>query len=276
MLLADGRVVSLARLVDAVWGEEPPATAEKQIRNAVSLLRGELRDLGAEVETVQPGYRLTLPAGSTDLAAFRDGVARARDCAALGMAGEAIALYRRALELWRGSALFDLDSGVLSSQVLRLEEERLCAVEARVELELEEGGQPSVTAELLELVATHPERERLAACLMTALCHSGEPCRALAVYEGQRRVLWERFGTTPGAELEELRERIASRPAGLIPGATACPDPERRRGRDRHPTDRPRPPLRPQPAARSVPEPRVCVNPGAGLSHPHVVARESR
>lgn len=210
LLIAEGGVVSIARLVDAVWGETPPATAEKQIRNSVSELRKKLCGTGAGVQTVRPGYRIVAPWGSTDVSEFRTRILQAQASADSGQMHAAIRQFRLALALWRGTPLADVDSGLVSALVMPLNEEWLAAYEDCIRIELTEGSQRRAVPELLGLVTHHPHREGLVECLMQALYESGERSRALAAYERLRRTLEHELGAPPSAGLQELNARIRS------------------------------------------------------------------
>ncbi len=119
MLTADGYRVSMARLVDAVWGENPPSTARKQIRNAASDLRNVLSASGATITPAADGYQLDIAGADLDVLIFRRRVAEAREHAALHRVTDAIAEFRAALALWGGPALSGLGSTVLvTTQVL--------------------------------------------------------------------------------------------------------------------------------------------------------------
>lgn len=208
LLLADGQVVSLCRLVDAVWDYAPPATADKQIRNTVSGLRHLLVDIDSSITTVASGYRLEVAGGAFDVNTFTVQSALARGHAVEDRVADAIAEFRSALSVWRGPALAGVDSPALQAQVVGLNEQRLAVMEDCVELELAEGKHSSLTNELFTLVAENPHRERLVAQLMLVLYRSGAQARALAVYEQTRETLADELGVDPGPELQELRRRL--------------------------------------------------------------------
>ncbi|MGW1975754.1 AfsR/SARP family transcriptional regulator [Streptomyces sp. NPDC001889] len=220
--------VPLDRLVDAVWGSSPPASARTQIRICVSALRRAFTEAGAPglIETHPSGYRLRLAPGELDSDVFDTEVARARTLAAEGLAAEAVTELGRALGLWAGPALAGLDCPAVESGARRLEEGRLRAIEERVRLELGLGRHEDLVGELAELVREHPFREHLHAQLMLALYRSGRTAEALAVYRKVRSDLAEELGVDPGTELRALEQTIL-RGAG---------SPDRPDGR--HPTPR--------------------------------------
>nr|WP_042187100.1 BTAD domain-containing putative transcriptional regulator [Kibdelosporangium sp. MJ126-NF4]CEL17806.1 transcriptional regulator, SARP family [Kibdelosporangium sp. MJ126-NF4]CTQ90970.1 transcriptional regulator, SARP family [Kibdelosporangium sp. MJ126-NF4] len=217
LLLAAGGSVPLDQLVDAVWDDRPPATAEKQIRNTVSALRRVLAPTGVEIRPSGTGYRFEGDEKSIDAVVFTHRVRAARQHAAEQRASEAVAEFRAALSWWRGAALAGLASRSLGPQALRLDEERLSALEECIELQLSQGQHTKVVSELSEWVTTHPLRERLAALLMMAHYGSGSQAQALAVYENTRTALTEQIGLDPGPELRELRQRILNADPSLIP-----------------------------------------------------------
>ena len=118
-------------------------------------------------------------------------------------------VLREALELWRGPALADLEfEPFAAAEIARLEEQRLVALEARVEADLARGSHAALVSELQQLRAEHPTRERLTAQLMLALYRSGRQAEALEVYRDARQILVEDAGIEPGAELQRLHEAI--------------------------------------------------------------------
>ncbi|MGW0563136.1 AfsR/SARP family transcriptional regulator [Streptomyces sp. NPDC003016] len=203
-------VVALDRLVDAVWGSTPPASARTQIRICVSSMRRAFAAAGAPelIETHPSGYRLRLAESDLDAAVFEARVGHARSLAEAGLAAEAVLELRRALSLWTGPALAGLSGPGVDSGARRLEEARLRAVEERVRLELDLGRHQDLIGEIMELAAAHPYREHLHAQLMLALYRSHRTAEALAVYRRIRSTLVEELGIEPGPELSELEQGI--------------------------------------------------------------------
>src|SRR6188508_2624823 len=107
VLFADGgRVVPRERLVDALWGEDPPASAVQSLQVYVHGLR---RALGADrIETAGAGYRVVVGEGELDLDRFERALEHGRDALQAGRPEEAAAELGEALALWRGPALADL------------------------------------------------------------------------------------------------------------------------------------------------------------------------
>ncbi|GAA4535633.1 AfsR/SARP family transcriptional regulator [Nonomuraea ferruginea] len=223
LLLNANRVISVDRLVEAVWAGSAPRSAWRQVAICVSRLR---RRLGAGViETSSPGYLLRAPDDSIDWLRFTAMVARAREQAARDQQG-AVTLLREALALWSGSPFEDLRG--LRYDVARMAEWRLEALETCLELEIELGRHHQVIPELLALVAESPFRERVRAQLMLAQYRAGRRAEALRTYQETRRFLLEQIGLEPGPALRRLHEQIlrdetalmrppAQRPAPVVP-----------------------------------------------------------
>ena len=203
LLLHPNETVSTTRLVDAIWGERPPATADKLVQGYVHALRKRLGD--GVLETRAPGYRLNVAARSLDLAEFERLVDEARTVPLT----QAVELRRRALALWRGPALADVAiEGTDRNVVARLNDLRLSAQIDHIDAELALGRHASVVGELESLTAANPYQERLAAQLMLALYRSGRQAEALESYRGLRRRLDEELGLQPSQELRDLEAAI--------------------------------------------------------------------
>ncbi|WP_234020630.1 AfsR/SARP family transcriptional regulator [Streptomyces sp. 142MFCol3.1] len=200
LLLARGRVVSDERLSSMLWGWEPPATAGAQIYTYMSRLRKLLGD-DVEIDRRPPGYVLRAPHSTFDLLEFEQLDREGR--AALGRKRhrDASTLLSRALGLWRGAALGNVTEYLAGAELARLEEQRLHALESRVEADLELGRHEQLTSELTGLVAEFPLREKLRAQLMTAFFRCGQQADALHTYHEGRKVLDEQLGIEPGEAL---------------------------------------------------------------------------
>jgi predicted ATPase len=221
LALAEGRVVSVDALVEALWGERPPATAVNTVQVHVSALRKALAAVsGGRHETIARdggGYRLAVSALSLDHVRFvrltgDGGVLLARGDAAL-----ARAVFAEALALWRGPALADFEYDEWAqSGARRLEDGRLSCLEGRVEAELALGRHSELVGELEALVAEHPERERFTAQLLLALYQSGRQVEAIDVYRRARARLVDELGIEPSPELQALNRRILNQDETLI------------------------------------------------------------
>ena len=222
LALEPGRLVPTARLIDGIWGDEPPAGAANALQALVSRLRRSLP--GLAVESHPAGYRLALDADVVDAARFERAVAAARSAPDDTAVEDGL---RAALALWRGPALLDVaGSEHFEAARTRLEELRLTATEDRADAALRLGRGAELTTELTTLVAEHPLRERLAGQLMRALVAAGRPAAALAAYERTREALADELGTDPSAELAALHTSILR---GEVPAeaASAAPPADR-------------------------------------------------
>ena len=207
LLLNRGEVVSVDRLADELWGEQPPDTATKTVQVYVSRLR---KELGQDVLLTRGGgYLLDIEPAQLDAALFERLTDEGRAALERGEANTASDLLREALALWRGTPLGDLAyEPFAQSEIARLEELRLVALEHRIDADLELGEAAALIPELETLVREHPARERLRAQLILALYRSGRQSDALASYRDARRTLVEELGIEPGRELRELERAI--------------------------------------------------------------------
>jgi DNA-binding SARP family transcriptional activator len=213
LLLNANEVVSSDRLVEVLWGDEPPETS-KALQMHVSQLRKSLAP--GVLVTRSPGYELQLAPDDLDAQRFEAAVDEGKAALGAGRPAEARRVLRDALELWRGPPFADLTfEECLQGDIARLEELRLGALEARIDADLALGSHGDVIAELERLVVMHPTRERLRAQLMLALYRSGRQADALEVYRDTRATLVEELGIEPGRELQELEARILSQDPGL-------------------------------------------------------------
>lgn len=215
LLLDAGRIVTVERLVDGLYGEHPPAGVANALQSQVSRLR---QVLPRPVEFHPAGYRLAAEPEDVDAYRFQRLADDGRAALAAGAPDRAAAQLRGALALWRGPALADVgDAPFAPPQVARLEELRVMAVEDRVEADLALGGHRDVVADLRQLVAAHPLRERLRGQLMRALYGSGRQAEALEAYEDARRELAETLGADPGPELAAVHLAVLRSAPGLMP-----------------------------------------------------------
>jgi len=231
LLLHAGQVVSAERLIDELWGEDPPDTARSVLQVYVANLRKVLeparprRAVGGVLRTQPPGYLVDLSPGELDLLRFERLAGEGRAALVDGDPAKAARLLRQALDLWRGPALAGVvlqASGL--GEAARLEEQRLAAEEDRIHAELGTGRHHELTGELEALVAAHPLRERLHGQLLVALYRSGRQAEALAAYRRMRETLAEQLGIDPGRPLQDLERAILAQDPTLdwIPAAAAA------------------------------------------------------
>jgi WD40 repeat protein/DNA-binding SARP family transcriptional activator len=222
LLLHPNEPVSAERLALALWGEDAPSGATKTVQVHVSRLRKALGDPEI-IRSGAAGYRLRVRPGELDAIEFERLVAEGRSALSGGQPERAAGLLRDALKLWRGTPFADLTFETFAAaEVARLEEEHLAALETRVEADLAMGQRPELVAELRQLVAAHPTRERFVAQLMLALYRSGRQTEALETYQHARRALLEGVGVEPGPWLRELEASILRQDVALDPGAVVA------------------------------------------------------
>jgi DNA-binding SARP family transcriptional activator/tetratricopeptide (TPR) repeat protein len=223
LLLHADEVVSADRLIDALWGAEPPETAGKALQVYVSRLRRFLEPEGKGLlVTRPPGYALELGEHELDLHRFESLCAEAQRATADGDPATAAAKLGEALALWRGPPLADFTfEPFAQSEIGRLEELHLVTIEKRVDALLELGRHAEIVGELEALVVEHPLRERLCAQLMLALYRARRQAEALNAYQATRRALVDDLGIEPSPELHELERRILRQDPTLEPAPPA-------------------------------------------------------
>ena len=205
LALQPGDVVQKATLVDWIWGEHPPADAANALQRLVSRLRKALPDGAVEGQT--DGYRLKVEPDAVDAVRFE----RLVELARRDSESRRVQRLREAIALWRGAAMQDMglaESAAFDAAATRLERLRLTAMEDRFDAELSVGQGAELVAELVaeltDLVAAHPVRERLVAALMRALAAAGRDTEALLVYQRMREALADQLGVDPSPELSAL------------------------------------------------------------------------
>jgi DNA-binding SARP family transcriptional activator len=221
------RVVSRGELVDAVWGEQPPASAEGGIYTYVAGLRRVLepdrprrapdrprRAPARVLVSVAGGYMLRLDPGCLDSAKFEELLGRARVLRAAGDLAPAEQAVSAALALWRGLAFAGVPGPFAEAERQRLAELRTGAAEDRADLLLALGRAAEAVPDLTALVAEHPLRERARGLLMIALYRCGRQAEALQAFHDARERLAEDLGIDPGDELTRIhRQLLAMDPA---------------------------------------------------------------
>jgi DNA-binding SARP family transcriptional activator len=203
LLLRRGQRVSTDQLIDALWADNPPATALKSVQVYVAHLR---RALGNErILTHERGYEIVVGADEVDVDRFDRLVTEAADAEPERAAG----LLAEALGLVRGRPLADLALEPWAVPEAALIEERvLGAIEARIDADLAVGLHRPVVGELEQLVAEHPYREHFLEQLMLALYRSGRQADALNAYRVGADRLRTELGLEPGPALRDLERRL--------------------------------------------------------------------
>src|SRR6478672_1711710 len=159
LLLNANRTVSRDRIVDALWGEQVPDSAQKMVQIHVSTRRQALPE--PRLHTRPPGYLIEVAEDELDLSRFQRSVAGARQALSESNPEQARRLLGDALALWRGPALVEFSEPFARHESARLEELRIAALEWRIEADLALGHDRDVVGELESLIAEHPLRERL-------------------------------------------------------------------------------------------------------------------
>jgi DNA-binding SARP family transcriptional activator len=219
LLLRANQTVSIGQLCDALW-DVSPAAAESNVRTYVARLRQQLGE--ARLLTRHRGYQLVVAAGELDSAEFEDFAERGRQAADGGDLAAAVELFDRALGLWRGQALEDVEPGpLLRSEMVRLAELHLAVVEQHAGARIELGEHEPMVGELKRLVADHPTREGLAAQLMLALYRCGRQAEALDAFAQARQRLVSELGIEPGVALRAMQQRVLAADPGLEAASTA-------------------------------------------------------
>ncbi|WP_329250286.1 winged helix-turn-helix domain-containing protein [Actinoallomurus sp. NBC_01490] len=228
LLLNANRPTPTARIVDAVWGDEPPENGVNVVQKYVAGLRRILepgrspRSPGQLLTLTEAGYTLVVPPGRLDAEVFTDHVTRARTA---GRTADAAGHLRAALALWHGEPLAGLRGPYFDAARERLAEDRAAAVEERARIELDLGEHVRLVPELSRLVAEFPVREELRYLQILALYRCGRQAEALAAYQNAREFLAEEFGVEPGERLRQLHLAILRSDRTLAPYSEPPPAP---------------------------------------------------
>ncbi|MCA2205331.1 AfsR/SARP family transcriptional regulator [Streptomyces sp. SMS_SU21] len=250
------QVVTVGTLTEELWGAAPPRSARPTLQTYILQLRehiaralrqgegggagqgeggGAVRGEGGGAGqrcakdvllTVPGGYLLKGGQGTSDLRDFERLAGLGYRAMDAGDYAGAAARLSEALELWSGPALADVHAGVhLATEIRRLEESRLCALDQRIEADLRLGRHRELLAELTVLVSRYPTHESLCGQYMLALHRSGRRGEALNAYRQLRARLVRSLGLEPSAALAKLQRSILmSGPAGApAPAGTSAP-----------------------------------------------------
>ncbi|HEY0471309.1 MAG TPA: BTAD domain-containing putative transcriptional regulator [Kribbella sp.] len=227
LLLAANRAVPPTQIVDTVWGEEPPENGTNVVQKYVAGLRRVLepdrapRAAGQLLSLTEGGYLLSVAPGNSDLEVFTGHFRQSQQLRKAGLLEDASRELQAALSLWRAEPLAGLAGSVFEATRERLSGDRASALEEWAEIELEQGRQVTLLPELSRLVAEFPLRERLRGVQMLALYRTGRQAEALAAFREVRRQLVEAHGVEPGADLQQLHNRLLQNDPTL--SATSSP-----------------------------------------------------
>jgi DNA-binding SARP family transcriptional activator len=221
LLLARGKQVPLAVLIDGLWEFDVPRSAAGTVRTYVSRLRGLLGAgaasyAGCVINSAGDGYALHLGSATLDLDEFEKLLRDARSACHRADLARAAGLLRCALGMWRGAALAGVPGPYAESRRVKLTELQLAAEEEKLAIEIAAGEHVTAIAELRSLLAEHPFREGLSESLMLALYKAGRQADALTVYNTVRRGLRDELGVDPGPALQEMYHRILRADEGLM------------------------------------------------------------
>jgi DNA-binding SARP family transcriptional activator len=223
LLVHANETVSRDRIIEELWGEAPPASVQSAFHVYLSRVRRLLDSAtgGGLLIRQAHGYRLRVGPHQLDVTRFEGLVGEGSDALAAGKARLAADRFCQALGLWRGPPLADLQAERFAIMAgARLNEERVSALEQRLEADLALGRHRQLIGELESLVAEHPYRERLRGQLMLALYRSGRQAEALRAYQLARRTLAEELGLEPSHQLKELEQAILRQDPALELAAT--------------------------------------------------------
>ncbi|GII77355.1 SARP family transcriptional regulator [Sphaerisporangium rufum] len=228
LLLKAGAPVRRQEIIDAVWGERAPVSVVNLVQTYVGRLRRRIdpdhvaRSASSWLAGLGSAYALRLDRCDADVLRFRSAAAEARRAAA---PRESLGLMLRALELWQGTCLADLDHVLKGHPWVRaVDQERINVLldAARTALELGLAGE--VLPQLRAVAAAEPLNEAVHSWLLLALAGSGAQADALAEYEAVRARLADELGIDPGpqlraAHLKVLRQETSPTAAGAAPAA---------------------------------------------------------
>ena len=221
LLVNANRTLAIDRIVDDLWGDDVPESAQKMVQIYVSKLRKALPP--ETLHTRPPGYALAIEPDRLDLHRFEALVAEAREAREAGLVQSAADGFREALSLWRGPALEEFSSEPFAPpEAVRLEEVRVGVLEERLETDLQLGRHSEIAGELEAVIARYPLRESFRRQHMLALYRSGRQAEALSAYQDARRVLADDLGIEPSPALRELERRILQQDSSLDPVAPSA------------------------------------------------------
>lgn len=219
LVLNANQSVTPDRMVEAIYDDDPPATARSQVQICISALRRLFSAHGhpEAIVTTRQGYMLRVPDDAIDMRRFEKLVKQARKARDDRCYREAIRYYREALALWRGPAFDGIESRAVQALASWAAEQRLTANEECLQLELDLGRHHELVSELVRLVQENPLREGLISQLMIALYRSGRQAEALRVYREARQLIVEELGIEPTEQLQRLETAILTSDESLGP-----------------------------------------------------------
>ncbi|PKV93968.1 DNA-binding SARP family transcriptional activator [Amycolatopsis echigonensis] len=214
LVARNNQPVQISELIDELWGDTPPISAQPTLQTYIYKLRKILlAQIGlpeVSLDTSYSGYLLSLEEDAVDFRRFERLLNEGRALLP-GEPERAARVLADALALWRGPALADVPvGGILAPYVARLEELRLAALDLRVDADLRLGKHKVLVSELRGLTKEYPLQENIYAQLMLALYRSGRSSEALQTYQQLRTILVEQLGTEPTSRVQELHQAMLS------------------------------------------------------------------
>jgi DNA-binding SARP family transcriptional activator len=224
LALRSGLVLSVAQIVDAVWGPRRPTSVENMVHTYIGRLRRALEPVREKPSratvlcSTRPGYTLVLPPTAVDVNLFEQGIRRARAARAVGRLPDALALFQAAAARWIGPPLHEATGPLAEAERTRLVELHQDVLEEIAGVRLLLGDDENLVSELRWMLAEQPMRERLWELLLVALGQSSRRAEALTAFQDARVTLADRLGVEPGHQLQDLHRRLLrSEPVGVRP-----------------------------------------------------------
>ncbi|KIQ64691.1 hypothetical protein TR51_10845 [Kitasatospora griseola] len=214
LLLRANHVVPLETIIKELWNDQPPRSGATTAQTYIYQLRRLIdEETGGDAKQVlvtrAPGYLLSVDPQQVDLFQFQRLTAEAQSLLEAGRPDQAGPKLRRALDLWSGPPLANVDAGpVLEGYVAALEEQRMQTLNLRIEADLRLGRHHQMVAELRALIVEHPYNEWYHSLLVFTLARIGRRHDALQAYARTRRVLSEELGLAPSHELRRIQQAV--------------------------------------------------------------------
>ncbi len=212
LLLADGRTVSVDRLVESVWGEDPAEGAIATLRVFISNLRRVVTPTSADgIQFDGNGYRCKVPF-SLDVFEFEE------QCrvASMAPAETEARTWRQALTLFHGDPLSGLEhTEPIRREQVRLAEARSIALDSLFAAELTMSRHREILPELFVAADEQPMREQVWSALMVALYRAGRQAEALRVFQQFRQRMIDELGIEPSPDMRRLEQAVLDQSSDL-------------------------------------------------------------
>jgi DNA-binding SARP family transcriptional activator len=219
-----GQLVTVPTLVEELWGLKTPRSAVQTVQTYILGLRKRItqtmpagrRSEARNILATRPcGYTLNIPLDDVDMNRYQDLAGSGQRALTSGDYESASKLLGAGLDIWRGPALVDVQTGPrLDIEITRLEQTRLTMLEFRIEADLKLGRHHQLLPELASLTAQYPLHEKMCAHYMAALHVCGMKWRALEVFWNLRATLVRELGVEPSIQVQRLQRAILSSDGG--------------------------------------------------------------